>query len=109
MMDGTRFSWSVSYQGETVFDTRLDSGRTITLALRWRAVEYHQGGSQTLADFEREVIGALGIVRNYRDSREPISPELFEQFAAWYARQATYPQKELSRGYYVAGAGWLKV
>jgi hypothetical protein len=107
-VNGTRFSWVVSYQGETEFNARLESGRTITLALRWRAVDF-AGGSTSQAEHEREILGAVGIVRDYRDSREPITPELFENFRAWYERQGTYPRIELSRGYYSRSAGWVRV
>lgn len=109
MIECRRFNWTVSYRGETEFSARDGAGRSLTLALRWRVPEREDGQRMTAEEHEREVAGAFGIVRNYRDSRQPIEPELFEQFCAWYAADGTYPQIELSRGYYRAGAGWIRV
>lgn len=109
MTPATRFEWTLSYQGETEFSARLCTGRTITLALRWRVPEYEDGGSQSREEHEREMAGAFGIVRDYRNSREAIAPELFAAFCAWYGAQAVYPKIVLSRGYYRAGEGWIKV
>lgn len=121
------FRLKCCYRGEA--DYELAGNR---LSIQERAESYQQAGyNGTEAEYQRDVIGRLGILWQHGSIETPVDAETVEAFNAW--RQAehekhkaqilAHPEKyeitdpnheyfkppiKAVRGFYQVGTGWIK-
>lgn len=103
-----RIKWTSSYRLEADYEITPRVGEHGTLSLRYAAEEYDPSRwNYTREEHEREVAGALGILRWSHGSHEPVPLEVFRSFVEQFG--GNYPDITLHRGYYTPGRGWVRV
>jgi hypothetical protein len=85
--DSPRFKWQCSYQGCTWFNVWDHTGM-YEIEFRQRADAYERtcyNGDD--ADWQRNVVAMIGVVRRSHDSATPIPDSTFRAFNTWRAAE----------------------
>lgn len=98
MNEQMHFRWTVSYLGCVEYEVWGD-GAPYRVEVRREASAYERAAfNGTDAEWQRDVEGAIGLIRRVPDCDRPISPHVVDAFNAWRsAEHETFVERLRSR------------